>query len=123
MHIKMNDLKITNIEKNGYKAVEENVYAQAKRANSLKMIKILLGQIYTISVTLINVTSTQMRQIQMTGLLPEINVEFYDENSGSYITQNMYCKTINKIATLEIPEGFIYDKITLEFVGNEKIKR
>lgn len=123
LHIKMNNLTITNILENSYKATLENVYSQAKRANSLKMIKVLIGQVYTVSVTVYDVKSPQMQQIQKLALLSEINVEFYDEDSRTYIIQNMYCKPINKQVKRELKNGeMFYEKVTLEFVGNEKSK-
>lgn len=122
MHIKMDELLITNIKENGYNAVLENVYSQAKRTNTLKMIKVLLGQVYNVKVILVDVTSNQMRNIQNKALNSEIMVEFYDERTGEYITQNMYCKTIDKPVKRELADGTMYyDEVTLEFTGNEAV--
>lgn len=120
----MNDLTITNIKEGGFKAVLENVYSQAKRTNTLKMVKVLIGQVYTLSVTLFYVKSSQMQQIQKLALLPEINVEFYDEDTKRYITQNMYCKTVDKTVKRELKNGeMFYEEVTIEFVGNERVNR
>lgn len=121
MHIKMNNLTLTNIQKDGYKATLENVYSQAKRTNTLKMVKVLIGQVYTLSVTLIDVQSPLMQQIQQIALLPEITVEFYDENTREYITQNMYCTTVKKTVKRQINDNtMLYDTVTLDFVANDK---
>ena len=123
MHIKMNNLTLTNIQKDGYKATLENVYSQAKRTNTLKMVKVLIGQVYTLSVTLIDVQSPLMQQIQQIALLPEITVEFYDENTRKYITQNMYCTTVKKTVKRQINDNtMLYDTVTLDFVANDKYK-
>ena len=123
LHIKMNNLTLTNIQKDGYKATLENVYSQAKRTNTLKMVKVLIGQVYTLSVTLIDVQSPLMQQIQQIALLPEITVEFYDENTRKYITQNMYCTTVKKTVKRQINDNtMLYDTVTLDFVANDKYK-
>lgn len=124
MHIKMNELIIENIEKDGFSENLENVYSQAKRTNTLAMVKVLIGQVYTLTVKLYHVYSEQMRKIQKVALLPEIDVEFYSEDSGGYITQNMYCKTIKKTISREIVDGrMFYEEVTLEFTGNYKVDR
>lgn len=121
LHIKMNDLKLTNIKEDGYSATLENVYSQAKRTNTLKMVKVLIGQVYTVSVTLFNIKSSVMSDIQTIALDPEITVEFYDEKKKKYITQNMYCKTVQKTVKRELKNGeMFYDEVTLEFVANNK---
>lgn len=122
MHIKMNELVITNIKEKSFNAILENVYSQAKRTNTLKMVKVLLGQVYNVKVTLYHVTSNQMRNIQNIALNSEIIVEFYDERKGKYITQNMYCKTIDKPVKRELSDGTMYyEEINLEFIGNEAV--
>lgn len=124
MHIKLNDLTLNNISKDGFTAKLENVYSQAKRTNTLKMVKVLIGQIFTVSVTLHNVTSDMMRRIQTIALLPEISVEFYDEEKSGYRTENMYCETINKTVTRELKNGtMFYKEVTLNFIGNERVIR
>ena len=95
MYIKMNNYIIPaeKISKNGYEVDLENTYSQAKRTNTLQMVKVLIGKVYTVSVKLINITSTELRQIQSIALNPEINVEFYDddnsEESGEDIRMRM----------------------------------
>lgn len=125
MHIKMNDFRIDNILESGFSESLENVYSQAKRTNTLAMVKVLIGQVYTVSVKLFNVRSAQMRQIQKIALLPEIDVEFYSEDAGGYITQNMYCKPIKKTVNRELKNIgiMLYDDVTLEFTGNYKVER
>lgn len=124
MHIKIDGLNYTNIKENGYKATLENVYAQARRTNTLKMVKVLIGQVYTVSVTFYNVYSSQMQQLQKKALLPEIPVEFYDEDKKNYRTENMYCSTVEKTVKRELKNGeMLYDEVTVNFIGNEKVNR
>lgn len=124
MHIKIDELIYTNIKENSYKATLENVYAQAKRTNTLKMVKVLIGQIYTVSVTFYNVYSPQMQQLQKKALLPEISVEFYDEDIRNYRTENMYCGTVQKTIKRELKNGeMFYEEVTVNFIGNEKVNR
>ena len=59
MYIKMDGYTIpdSKIKKEGYSVKLENTYSQAKRTNTLLMVKILIGKVYTLNVTLINITS------------------------------------------------------------------
>lgn len=125
LHIKMNDFIIPaeKILKEGYNVALENTYAQAKRTNTLQMVKILIGKVYTLSVTLHNITTDEMKQIQKIALQPEINVEFYDDSyAEDYVTQNMYCTTVTRNAIREFKDGkILYKDFTLKFRGNQKV--
>ena len=121
MYIKMNNYTISaeKIAKDGYEVDLENTYSQAKRTNTLQMVKVLIGKVYTVSVKLINITSTELRQIQSIALNPEINVQFYDDAyAHSYVTQNMYCPTLKAKAKIEKNGKIYYDEIELRFIGN-----
>lgn len=125
MHIKIDDFVITGdkILKDGYKVKLENTYSQAKRTNTLKMIKILIGKVYTVSVTLKDLTTDEMKQIQKIALNPDIMVEFYDDSyAEGYVTQSMYCTTLDKTTSRILKNGkFLYGDLTLQFIGNQKV--
>lgn len=125
MYIKMDGYTIPDnkIKKEGYSVKLENTYSQAKRTNTLLMVKILIGKVYTLNVTLINITSDEIRQIQRKALNPNIQVEFFDDQYvGDYVTQDMYCTTVDATASTQRKDGkIIYDEITLEFIANQKV--
>lgn len=121
MYIRMNNYTIpaSKIAKSGYEVNLENTYSQAKRTNTLQMVKVLIGKVYTVSVKLINITSTELRQIQAIALQPDISVQFLDDiYTGNYITQSMYCPTVKPKAKVEKNGVIYYEEIELRFIGN-----
>lgn len=122
MHIKMDDYLIEDkyILKDSYSVALENTYAQAKRTNTLAMVKILLGAVYTVTATLKDITSDELRRIQEIAKKPEIMVEFYDDQyKKNYVVQNMYCPTIKPVASRQLANGkILYKDFTIEFIGN-----
>ena len=123
LHIKMDNFTITDdkILKDSYIVKLENTYAQAKRTNTLQMVKILIGKVYTVQATLMNITSDELRQIQAIALRPDISAEFFDDNlTGQYVVQSMYCPTIEAKAKKQLANGkILYNDITLELIGNQ----
>lgn len=123
MYIKMGNytIKDENIKEEGYTVKLENTYSQAKRTNTLQMVKVLIGKVYTVNATLINVTSDEYRQIQKIALQPDISVQFYDDAyAEAYVTQSMYCPTIEATAKRQTLDGTIlYGEIEIEFIANQ----
>lgn len=123
MHIKIGDLVFTNIERKNYKVIPRNVYAQAKRTRgkSLKMIKVRLGTVYDIKVTIFDLDKNNASDLQKEILKPEIDIEFYDTYSKEYKTQNCYCQD----AELAIKRSFkddtniLYEPLQLNITANQ----
>lgn len=123
LHIKIGDLKFTSIETKSYKAIPRNVYSQAKRARgkSLKMIKVKLGTVYDIKVTIFDLDKNSASDLQKEILKSEVDVEFYDTYSKSYKIQNCYCQD----AELAISRSFkndseiLYEPLQLNITANQ----
>lgn len=125
MHIKLDDLLITDnmIVAKTYSATPKNIYSKAERSRgrSLKMIKVLLGSVYEIKVTLDHMKLrkefvSQLRQIIMK---PEIRVNFFDDYSQSQKVQNCYCQDTEIKLRLIRGDNFRYEDIALVFIANQ----
>lgn len=125
MYIKLDDLLIPDnmIVPKTYSATPKNVYSKAERSRgtSLKMIKVLLGSVYEIKVTLDHMKLrkdfvSQLRQIIMK---PEITVNFFDDYSQSQKVQNCYCQDTEIKLRLIRGDNFRYEDIALVFIANQ----
>ena len=127
MHIKLDDLNIEDkmILKESYSATPKNVYSKAERSKgpSLKMIKVWLGAVYEIKFTLnhLKLNKDFVSSLRQKIMKSEINVEFYDDYSKSYKTQNCYCQdTEAKIRLFKDNDNKIYyEDISLVFTANQ----
>lgn len=125
MYIKLDNLVISKnmILPNSYSATPKNVYSKAERSRgkSLKMIKVLLGSVYEIKVTLdhMKLRKDFVSQLRQTIMKPEINVEFYDDYSSSQKVQNCYCQDTEMKLRLIRGDDFRYEDISLVFTANQ----
>lgn len=122
LHIKINETIYTNILEDTYSAYPENVYHQAKRTDALNMIKVWAGAVYNINFSLLDLSKDNMTRLYKDLMKPNINIEFYDEYSGSYKMQDCYCKTPKPvIKRMAIDNTWIlHDVLKLEFTANQK---
>ncbi len=125
MYIKLDELLIPDnmiITKN-YSATPKNVYSKAERSrgNSLKMIKVLLGSVYEIKVTLnhMKLDKTFVSQLRQEIMKPEINVDFFDDYSLSQKVQSCYCQDTEIKFRLIRGDNFRYEDISLVFIANQ----
>ena len=52
------------------------------------------------------------------------SAKVYDEDKKNYRTENMYCSTVEKTVKRELKNGeMLYDEVTVNFIGNEKVNR
>lgn len=123
MYIKLDELTFTSIEEKSYKAMPKNVYAQAKRvkSSSLKMVKVRLGTVYEIHVTILNLNKNSASDLIKVILKPEINVEFYDTYSKSYKILSCYCQDVENTIkrAFKNDQEILYEPLLLKLVANE----
>lgn len=123
LYIKLDELTFTSIEEKSYKAMPKNVYAQAKRvkSSSLKMVKVRLGTVYEIHVTIFNLNKNSASDLIKVILKPEINVEFYDTYSKSYKILNCYCQDVENTIkrAFKNDQEILYEPLSLKLVANE----
>ena len=125
MYIKLNDLLISDnmISPKSYSATPKNVYSKADRSRgkSLKMIKVLLGSVYEIKVTLncMKLDKNFISQLRQEIMKPEINVDFWDDYSLSQKVQNCYCQDTQIKLRLIRGENLRYEDIPLIFIANQ----
>ncbi len=125
MYIKLDDLLIPDnmIVPKTYSATPKNVYSKAERSRgkSLKMIKVLLGSVYEIKVTLNNkkLRKDFVSQLRKIVMKPEISVDFFDDYSLSQKIQNCYCQDTEIKLRLIRGDDFRYEDISLIFIANQ----
>lgn len=122
MHIKIDGNNYIILE-DSYTAIPRNVYSQAKRVKgpSLQMVKVILGTVYDIEVSIIDLNKDTASQLQKSILKTGFDVEFYDTDSKAYKTQNCYAPdTKLKIKrTSSDMSKIYYDVVELVLTANQ----
>lgn len=122
MYIKI-DGETYKILENTYKATPKNIYSQAKRVKSpsLIMVKTLLGTVYEIQATIMNLNKETGNKLKKILIKSAFDVEFYDDYSNAYKTQSFYApdtemqiKRIN-----EALDKIIYDDVNIVLTANQ----
>lgn len=120
MHIKI-DGNFYNILEGTLVPIPRNIYSQAKRVKNytLKMIKVKLGTVYDIKVTIFGLNKETASQLQQSILKPEFDVEFYDTYSKSNKTLSFYAPDTELLIKRGYKDDVVYDDVPLTLTANE----